>query len=121
MQIKSWQIALAGSIPNILILLYIVLNFFNANFSLTQRIYSLFFVIGIILVIIIPVLCFRSRYLVAQKIGAIISIFFGLLFLSTNGIFNPFNDIFSPFGILIIYFPGICYLVAGIYYFWKKV
>lgn len=121
MQIKSWQIALVGLIPNVLILLYTFLDFYRANFSLTQKMFNVFLIISIIGIIIIPAILLKSRYLTLQKIGAIISILFGLVFLFGSGTISFFGDMFFPLGILILFFPGICFLFAGIHYFWKKV
>ncbi len=123
MQIKSWQIAVVGTIPIIIFLLIVAIAMMRGG---SDPEYSLIFgFIGLfgLVIVSIPALCLKSSEDNIRKFGAIISIFFGLFVLI--GIFGMAKGNFMiRWGDFILeavtLAPGFLLLLAGIYYFWKK-
>ncbi len=126
MQIKSWQIALLGSIPFlsmiILNLLFIVTNGYDRNTSSNLILMFILFII-----ILIPILFLKNKSLRMNKIGALASIILGLLlityllnlFLHATGPDLVLGDLIN-FTVFIFFFSAIIFLIAGIYYFKKE-
>lgn len=112
-RIKSWQIALAGTVIQILLLretLYYLL--YNQNIPPLGALLLIPFIIySIVGLISIPLLYFTKT----RKIGAIVSIIISLastsFFISNSGIE----------GLSILGIQEVFVMFAGIYYFWKKV
>jgi hypothetical protein len=114
-QIKSWQIALMGTIAQVFLVIFlmrqIIYNLFTGEASslggaLVFVFISIYSIVGVISILLL----YFSK---TQKIGAIISIILGfasMLFFESK----------SVDGILVLGIQGIFVTFAGIYSFWKK-
>lgn len=112
MQIKSWQVVLAGNIPIIGSLLWLILQEFeNRSFTSLEAVTTLFAIFFYFIAFLLPILLLKSRKEKINKIGGLISIFYGIGILFIKGITLEIISFFSILG----------FLVAGIHYFWKKV
>lgn len=135
-QIKSWHIVLVGGCLNFLSIFYLWFQTFKevrpgTEGDIMSFIFGLFELI-IMSFLLLPAFLLLSEGNKVKKIGAILSLVFGLIsvyilsdligLIKTND--SPFasnssNTIASILFVFIIY--SISFLVAGIYYFWKKV
>lgn len=123
MHIKSWQIALAGNIPflgMILIMLFLVIkNGYDRNtFSILIAI-----IFGSV-VVLTPIMLLKCKNQIMNKIGGLISIFVGLLLILY--MLNIFSHATGPdltsddllnITALIPFLSAIAFLMAGVNYF----
>lgn len=80
MQIKSWQIAVVGTIPNIILLLLVAIAMImRGNDPAYGSLFGFIALSGLVIVSI-PALCLKNSKDNTRKFGAIISIF--LVYLS---------------------------------------
>lgn len=110
MQIKSWQIPILGIIAQAIVsMVWLKVEIWNAVEMGSGIIFvGLYILILLVFGIIASLLLYFEK---TRKAGAIISIILGVLDIM------PFNLLtFAIGGILKIFL-----LIAGIYYFWKKV
>ncbi len=125
MQIKSWQIVLAGVIMQGIVSFLIINKILeNAEENFFKDAVALYFAVILVIGLIISLLLYLVK---TRKIGAIISIILSILAIIFIGAesFNLYmidNDkLMLAFTIGTWSIFGIFLLFASIHYFWKKV
>lgn len=126
MQIKSWQIALIGNIPAISFLSWPILQDMSAI--------TVFVIFILLIVLLFPVLLLKSKNETIRRFGGVASFVYGILaaiLLFKYSMFYPgildislkslyaLNESTVVFGI-IPFFTMFGYIIASIYYFWKR-
>ena len=112
MQIKSWQIAALAVIPYGFILL---LNLYPFNSSAVLGILSLS------LLAVLPLLLLKYNF--NKKLGAALAIFFGIGSILVYGaaMMSDFSDNVGRLIVIMSFYFSFSLIIAGIYYFWKKI
>jgi MFS-type transporter involved in bile tolerance (Atg22 family) len=115
--VKSWEIALIGAIPGVILLFRLIIE------VVTVRGHDIvLWLSGVVLslislgLVLLPTLLLKKVDNKKKRIGAILSILFGLMF---GGAYAYSDNVFTEIAMLEI-IPAFSLFFAGIYYFWKK-